>query len=104
MNSLVKLIVSMLSPGGGINSNVNTPMGGAPDSVADRYQYSYAYIVLTAYHQKFREYMDKVKQLEKYIEPLRRMITKIGTDDQVGKLYTNYNLLISIIGCDWHVK
>merc|ERR1719184_556001 len=24
------------SPGGGINSNVNTPMGGAPDSVADR--------------------------------------------------------------------
>merc|ERR1719341_2508197 len=52
------------SPGGGINSNVNTPMGGAPDSVADR------------------EYMDKVKQLEKYIEPLRRMITKIGTDDQ----------------------
>merc|ERR1719187_843032 len=52
------------SPGGGINSNVNTPMGGAPDSVADR------------------EYMDKVKQLEKYIEPLRRMITKIGTEDQ----------------------
>merc|ERR1719462_99769 len=51
------------SPGGGINSNVNTPMGGAPDSVADR------------------EYMDKVKQLEKYIEPLRRMITKIGTED-----------------------
>ena len=31
----------------------------------------------------FREYMDKVKQLEKYIEPLRRMITKIGTEDQV---------------------
>ena len=28
----------MFSPGGGINSNVNTPMGGAPDSVADRYQ------------------------------------------------------------------
>ena len=27
--------------------------------------------------------MDKVKQLEKYIEPLRRMITKIGTEDQV---------------------
>ena len=26
----------LLSPGGGINSNVNTPMGGAPDSVADR--------------------------------------------------------------------
>lgn len=52
------------SPGGGINSNVNTPMGAAPDSVADR------------------EYMDKVKQLEKYIEPLRRMITKIGTEDQ----------------------
>lgn len=52
------------SPGGGINSNVNTPMGGAPDSVADR------------------EYMEKVKQLEKYIEPLRRMITKIGNDDQ----------------------
>ena len=34
---------------------------------------------------KSREYMDKVKQLEKYIEPLRRMITKIGTEDQVGK-------------------
>ena len=30
----------------------------------------------------YREYMDKVKQLEKYIEPLRRMITKIGTEDQ----------------------
>ena len=29
--------------------------------------------------------MDKVKQLEKYIEPLRRMITKIGTDDQVSQ-------------------
>jgi len=56
------------SPGqpspGGINSSVNTPIGGAPDSVADR------------------EYMEKVKQLEKYIEPLRRMITKIGNDDQ----------------------
>jgi len=52
------------SPGGGISSNVNTPMAGGPDSVADR------------------EYMDKVKQLEKYIEPLRRMITKIGTEDQ----------------------
>ena len=29
-----------------------------------------------------REYMEKVKQLEKYIEPLRRMIPKIGTTDQ----------------------
>ena len=34
--------------------------------------------------------MDKVKQLEKYIEPLRRMITKIGTDDQVRKYQGNF--------------
>ena len=34
--------------------------------------------------------MDKVKQLEKYIEPLRRMITKIGTDDQVRKFQGNF--------------
>ena len=33
------------SPGGGISSNVNTPMAGGPDSVADR------------------EYMDKVSYL-----------------------------------------
>ena len=52
--------------------------------------------------------MDKVKQLEKYIEPLRRMITKIGTEDQVGKfLVTTMRVtisitdkLISIMTCD----
>ena len=36
MIDIFNLTVTMLSPGGGINSNVNTPMGGAPDSVADR--------------------------------------------------------------------
>ena len=34
---ILKHNLFLLSPGGGINSNVNTPMGGAPDSVADRY-------------------------------------------------------------------
>ena len=60
------------------------------------------------YQPKSREYMDKVKQLEKYIEPLRRMITKIGTEDQVGKyLVTTMRVtisitdkLISIMTCD----
>jgi len=45
------------------SSGVNTPIG-PPASQEDR------------------EYLDKVKQLEKYIEPLRRMIMKIGNEDQ----------------------
>jgi mediator of RNA polymerase II transcription subunit 15 len=31
--------------------------------------------------QEEREYLEKVKQLEKYIEPLRKMIFRIGNDD-----------------------
>ena len=60
-------------------------MGGAPDSVADRCSIARKKINRTVEISLalFREYMDKVKQLEKYIEPLRRMITKIGTEDQV---------------------
>merc|ERR1719189_434439 len=66
------------SPGGGMgmgkqpstslapspSSGVNTPAGGPPASQEDR------------------EYLDKVKQLEKYIEPLRRRIMKISNEDQ----------------------
>lgn len=32
--------------------------------------------------QEDREYLEKVKSLEKYIEPLRNMIAKIGDNDQ----------------------
>ena len=42
----------MFSPGGGINSNVNTPMGGAPDSVADRYQNWVTFLQAIIEHQK----------------------------------------------------
>ena len=33
-----------------------------------------------------REYLEKVKQLEKYIEPLRRMIHRIGNENDQDKL------------------
>lgn len=38
--------------------------------------------------QEEREYMEKVKSLEKYIEPLRNMILRIGNDDneKLGKM------------------
>jgi mediator of RNA polymerase II transcription subunit 15 len=38
--------------------------------------------------QEEREYLEKVKQLEKYIEPLRKMICRIGNDDneKLGKM------------------
>jgi len=47
------------------SSGVNTPLGGGGPA-----------------SQEDREYLEKVKQLEKYIEPLRKMILKIGNHDQ----------------------
>merc|ERR1719154_417340 len=70
------------SPGGMLamqpspSSNVNTPM--APASHEDK------------------EYIDKVKQLEKYIEPLRRMIHKIGNENDQDRL-TKMKKLLDIL-------
>lgn len=45
-------------------SSANTPMNDPPGSQEDQ------------------QYLEKVKQLEKYIEPLRKMIAGIGNEDQ----------------------
>jgi len=58
------------------SSGVNTP--GAPASQEDR------------------EYLEKVKQLEKYIEPLRRMIHKIGNENDQDRL-TKMKKLLDIL-------
>merc|ERR1719479_90616 len=49
------------------NQSIATPQQG--ESVHDQ-------------RQNEQEYLDKVKQLGKYIEPLRRMIARIGNEDQ----------------------
>merc|ERR1719500_553680 len=59
------------------SSGVNTP-SGAPASQEDR------------------EYLEKVKQLEKYIEPLRRMIHKIGNENDQDRL-TKMKKLLDIL-------
>jgi len=59
------------------SSGVNTPLG-APASQEDR------------------EYLEKVKQLEKYIEPLRRMIHKIGNENDQDRL-TKMKKLLDIL-------
>ena len=70
------------SPGGMLpmqpspSSNVNTPM--APASHEDK------------------EYIDKVKSLEKYIEPLRNMIAKIGNENDQDRL-TKMKKLLDIL-------
>ena len=70
------------SPGGMLamqpspSSNVNTPM--APASHEDK------------------EYIDKVKSLEKYIEPLRNMIAKIGSENDQDRL-TKMKKLLDIL-------
>jgi len=43
--------------------------------------------------QEDREYLDKVKSLEKYIEPLRKMIAKIGTENDQDRLSKMKKLL-----------
>jgi len=58
------------SPGG--SSGVNTPLGAGQGGNMTSGPAS----------QEDREYLEKVKQLEKYIEPLRRMILTIGNNDQ----------------------
>ena len=58
------------------SSNVNTPM--APASHEDK------------------EYIDKVKSLEKYIEPLRNMIAKIGSENDQDRL-TKMKKLLDIL-------
>lgn len=37
-----------------------------------------------------QQYMEKLKQLSKYIEPLRRMINKIDKNEGEGGSYTNH--------------
>ena len=70
------------SPGGMLamnpspSSNVNTPM--APASHEDK------------------EYIDKIKSLEKYIEPLRNMIAKIGNENDQDRL-TKMKKLLDIL-------
>merc|ERR1712029_983700 len=68
------------SPGGMMqpspSSNVNTPMGPAS--------------------QEDREYLEKVKSLEKYIEPLRNMIAKIGNENDQDRL-TKMKKLLDIL-------
>jgi len=59
------------------SSGVNTPLG-QPASQEDR------------------EYLEKVKQLEKYIEPLRRMIHKIGNENDHDRL-TKMKKLLDIL-------
>merc|ERR1719384_394499 len=58
------------------SSNVNTPMGPAS--------------------QEDKEYIDKVKSLEKYIEPLRNMIAKIGSENDQDRL-TKMKKLLDIL-------
>ena len=69
---VTRSILPVSSPSGGISSYTNTACGGTPAGIADTV------------------YMDKVKQLGKYIEPLRRMINikENGerTDDQLLKM------------------
>ena len=71
------------SPGGMLamnpspSSNVNTPM--APASHEDK------------------EYIDKIKSLEKYIEPLRAMIAKIGNEQQGQERLTKMKKLLDIL-------
>merc|ERR1719445_469261 len=59
------------------SSGVNTPLG-APASQEDR------------------EYLEKVKSLEKYIEPLRNMIAKIGNENDQDRL-TKMKKLLDIL-------
>merc|ERR1719158_544175 len=68
---------SMMSMNPSPSSAVNTPLG-APASQEDR------------------EYLEKVKQLEKYIEPLRRMIHKIGNENDQDRL-TKMKKLLDIL-------
>merc|ERR1719384_2319459 len=58
------------------SSNVNTPMGPAS--------------------QEDKEYIDKVKSLEKYIEPLRNMIAKIGNENDQDRV-TKMKKLLDIL-------
>ena len=44
-----------------------------------------------------REYLEKVKSLEKYIEPLRAMIAKIGNEQQGQERLTKMKKLLDIL-------
>ena len=46
--------------------------------------------------QEDREYLEKVKSLEKYIEPLRNMIAKIGNENDQDRL-TKMKKLLDIL-------
>ena len=64
------------------SSNLNTPLGSNYDLNNDL-EHLIANITAAApASQEDREYFEKVKSLEKYIEPLRNMIAKIGDGDQ----------------------
>ena len=65
------------------SSNLNTPLGSNYDLNNDLEHLIIANITAAApASQEDREYFEKVKSLEKYIEPLRNMIAKIGDGDQ----------------------
>ena len=44
-----------------------------------------------------QEYLEKVKSLEKYIEPLRAMIAKIGNEQQGQERLTKMKKLLDIL-------
>ena len=67
----------MMSMNPSPSSAVNTPLA-APASQEDR------------------EYLEKVKSLEKYIEPLRNMIAKIGNENDQDRL-TKMKKLLDIL-------
>ena len=70
------------SPGG---TMIPSPIGGQPRGGPGSLAPSPSSQVNTPLNQpasqEEREYLEKVKQLEKYIEPLRKMIFRIGNDD-----------------------
>ena len=76
------------SPGG---TMIPSPLGGqarGPGSLAPSPSSQVNTPLNQPASQEEREYLEKVKQLEKYIEPLRKMIFRIGNDDneKLGKM------------------
>ena len=46
-------------------------------------------------------YLEKLKNLQKYVEPIKKMIEKIDKDDRfVARLFYYYYLIISILCLD----
>ena len=103
------------SPGGAVTGFVQSPanqslmspspMGGGPRSVGSPLIPTSQSIATpqqggdAAHDQRQDEqaYLEKVKQLGKYIEPLRRMIARIGNNVKYRYIYSNQKLYPSFI-------